>query len=175
MDRIRSSLNRISDGLIIVVTCIIIVATVLDGIYLMMNLYHFAFSPEENFVKEFSLFLGSALNLVIGLEFVKMLIHHSPDLVIEILIYAISRGLVVSHPDNFNILLGVLSIAILFGIRRYLLLRGVDLSPENASPEAIHEAAIRKLEAMRKFKESMQTPKGAHKKNCLKKDATKEE
>lgn len=137
MEKVRQIVDKISDVLIIIVTFIIIGAIIIDGGHLVVDLYRSAFHSEISFSREFSRFLGNALSLVIGLEFVKMLMHHSPDLVIEILIYAISRGLVVHHPDSLSVLLSVVSIVLLFGIRRFLLIKGLDISPENALPETI--------------------------------------
>ena len=43
----------------------------------------------------FNTLLASAFNLVIGIEFIKMLCKHSPDTVIEVLLFAIARKLIV--------------------------------------------------------------------------------
>lgn len=129
MKKIIEKLDAFSDYLLISVIAIIIAATLLDSVHLLLQLKtFFNTSDATNFYSEF---LGKALSLVIGLEFIRMLTHHSPDLVIEVLIYAISRNLIVSHPDFTSILLGILAIAILFAIRKFFLIRGVDISPEN--------------------------------------------
>lgn len=65
-------------------------------------------------------FLGISFNLIIGVEFVKMLAKHTPDSTVEVVLFAIARQLIVSHDDMFESLLGVIAIAILFAIRKYL-------------------------------------------------------
>lgn len=72
---------------------------------------------------QFESFLGQALLLVVGLELIIMLVMHTPGSVIEALLYAIARKmLLIPKTDNFmtQVLLGVISIAGLFLIRRYL-------------------------------------------------------
>ena len=65
-------------------------------------------------------FLQNALSLVVGVEFVKMLVRHTPDNVVEVLIFAISRHMIVYHLEMWELLIGVICIAILFVIRKFL-------------------------------------------------------
>ena len=61
-----------------------------------------------------------AMSLVVGVEFVKMLVKHTPDNVVEVLIFAISRHLIVYHLTMWEMLIGIVCIAVLFTIRRFL-------------------------------------------------------
>ncbi|MDA3847294.1 MAG: hypothetical protein PF505_12255 [Vallitaleaceae bacterium] len=65
-------------------------------------------------------FLGIAFNLIIGVEFVKMLAKHTPDSTVEVLVFAIARQLIVSESGMINSLFGVIAIALLFVVRKYL-------------------------------------------------------
>lgn len=65
--------------------------------------------------------LKDILTLVIGLEFVKMLILHTPASVMEVLLYAVARQVILSHDSALENLIGVSAIAIIFIIRQYLL------------------------------------------------------
>lgn len=65
-------------------------------------------------------FLGKAFSVIIGVEFLKMLIKQTPGSVIEILLFSIARQLVVEHASALEYLLCIIGIAILFGIRKYL-------------------------------------------------------
>ena len=69
---------------------------------------------------DFSAFLASALSLVVGLEFVKLLCQHTPENLIEVLMLAISRQMVVEHLNTFQMLLGVFSIVALLAAKKYL-------------------------------------------------------
>ena len=55
-------------------------------------------------------FLESALDLVIGIEFIKMLIKHTPGSVIEVLLFALSRHMVLEGGNSMENLLTVCAI-----------------------------------------------------------------
>ena len=67
---------------------------------------------------QFSLyeFFGSVMNVVVGLEFIKMLVLHTPKAVIDVLLFAIDRQLVVSHSSSVDTLLGVAAVVLIFVI-----------------------------------------------------------
>ena len=60
---------------------------------------------------EVSIFLQRALDIVIGIEFIKMLAKHSPGSSLEVLLYAIARHMVVGHESALENLLSVSAIA----------------------------------------------------------------
>ena len=68
---------------------------------------------------EVSTFLQRALDIVIGIEFIKMLAKHSPGSVLEVLLYAIARHMIVGHEDAVQNLVSVVAIALIFIIRKY--------------------------------------------------------
>ena len=67
--------------------------------------------------------LDSAMTLAIGVEFIKMLCKHTPQTVVEVLLFAIAKQLVVFHTTPLENLLNVAAIAGLFAIRKFLLRR----------------------------------------------------
>lgn len=69
-------------------------------------------------------FLHEVLTIVVGLEFVRMLIDTTPASILEVLTVAITRHVILSHDDPVSNLLSVACIAGLFAIRRYLFRRG---------------------------------------------------
>ena len=69
---------------------------------------------------EFERILSITLNLVIGVEFTRMLIKHTPESVIDVLLFAIARQMVVYHERTLDLLIGVAAIAGLFASKKYL-------------------------------------------------------
>ena len=65
-------------------------------------------------------YLESAMTLAIGIEFVKMVCTHTSETIVEILLFAISRQMIVEHLSATETILGVGAIAGLFAIRKYL-------------------------------------------------------
>ena len=68
-------------------------------------------------------YLHYVLNLVVGLEFVRMLIDTTPASILEVLTVAITRNVILNHDDYISIAVCVACIAGLFAIRRYLVRR----------------------------------------------------
>ena len=67
--------------------------------------------------------LHNLLTIVVGLEFVRMLIDTTPANILEVLTVAITRHVVLSHSDPWSNVASVACIAGLFAIRRYLIRR----------------------------------------------------
>ena len=68
---------------------------------------------------EIRTFLERSLDIVIGIEFIKMLAKHSPGSSLEVLLYAIARHLVVGHDSALENLLSVGAIALIFIVRKF--------------------------------------------------------
>ena len=66
-------------------------------------------------------FLEKVMLLAIALEFVKMLCNHTPSTVIDVLLFAIARQIVVEHTTTLENLIGIVALAGLFATRKYLL------------------------------------------------------
>lgn len=67
--------------------------------------------------------LHNLLTVVVGLEFVRMLIDTTPATILEVLTVAITRYVVLSHDDPWSNVACIACIAGLFAIRRYLVRR----------------------------------------------------
>lgn len=66
-------------------------------------------------------FLQNILTIVVGLEFVRMLIDLTPANTIEVLIVAIARQVILTHKNPWANLASVLCIAGLFATRHFLI------------------------------------------------------
>ncbi len=89
---------------------------------LAIELYHMFITGSEYFT-DVSHMLHNLLNIVVGLEFVRMLIDTTPANILEVLTVAITRHVVLSHEDPWSNLACVACIAGLFAIRRFLIRR----------------------------------------------------
>ena len=58
------------------------------------------------------------MTLAIGIEFVKMLCTHTPGTIIEVLLFAISRQMIIEHLSVVETMFGVGAIAGLFAVRK---------------------------------------------------------
>ena len=88
-------------------------------IMLGMEVYRM-FTVAEYF-SSMNTFLHNILTIVVGLEFVRMLIDLTPANTLEVLIVAISRHVILNHNDPIGNVACVLCIAGLFATRRFLI------------------------------------------------------
>ena len=83
---------------------------------------HNMFTVPDYFVHASNM-LHNLLTIVVGLEFVRMLIDTTPANILEVLTVAITRHVVLSHSDPWSNIASVACIAGLFAIRRFLVRR----------------------------------------------------
>lgn len=79
-------------------------------------------------------YLHNVLTIVVGLEFVRMLIDTTPASILEVLTVAITRHVILSHDDPWSNVACVACIAGLFAIRRFLI-RRAELKEEMVEQE----------------------------------------
>ncbi len=68
----------------------------------------------------FRSYLEVVFDIVIGLEFIKMLCRHDLSSVVEVLLFAIARQMIVEHMPMNQGLIGIIAISILFAVRKWL-------------------------------------------------------
>ena len=67
--------------------------------------------------------LHNLLTIVVGMEFVRMLIDTTPANILEVLTVAITRHVVLSHENPWSNVASIACIAGLFAVRRFLIRR----------------------------------------------------
>ncbi|WP_314854441.1 hypothetical protein [Stomatobaculum longum] len=76
---------------------------------------------------QFTEFIQVVLDILMCLELIMMLCRHDLDSIIEVMIFAVTKNLLVVHESNVHVLLGVVALALLFAIRKYLFLSSAEL------------------------------------------------
>ena len=80
-------------------------------------------ATETSYFSDLSNFLHHILTIVVGLEFVRMIVDVTPANILEVLTVAITRHVILSHDDPWSNLACIACIGGLFAIRRYLVRR----------------------------------------------------
>ena len=121
----EKTLLKLSKVFELVLSIIILIIVFLGMIDLSISVYQsyivdFA-TPVE--YSELNSFLAEGLLLVIGVELVVILCLHVQGTLIEVLLFAIARKLILLPKTSgmIDLFLGILAIGIIFGIRKYLL------------------------------------------------------
>ena len=101
------------------VATITLLGLIISFVYLVIQMF---MKPGE-YLFDTHHFLHNILNIVVGFEFVRMMIDTTPANILEVLTVAITRHVILSHDDYWSNLICIACIGGLFAIRRYLIRR----------------------------------------------------
>ena len=128
MDRYKTFISKATCLIEVIVSIAIIAAIILSFVTVLGGIKDIYLNPQNS--ATFKAFLGIAFNIIIGVEFLKMIFKTNLDTVLEILLFAIARQLIVEHTTVFENGIGVLSIGVLFLIRKFLYVPQLDAKKE---------------------------------------------
>ncbi|NLP31512.1 MAG: hypothetical protein GX363_10355 [Clostridiales bacterium] len=121
-DKLTINISVAIRGIEIFLSCLLIICVVISSIYLIAH-----------FIKDVTLintlvdydtlqhFLSYLLLLIIALELAMMLIKHTPNNVVDVTIYAIARKMLIYNTSSSDMLLGVITLSILFFVKHFLI------------------------------------------------------
>lgn len=112
-EKLIHSVLHIIERTIAMITLVVLIGVLCLEIYKMFT--------EAGYFDSVDHYLHNVLTIVVGLEFVRMLIDMTPANTIEVLIVAIARHVILSHDDPLSNVACVLCIAGLFATRRFLI------------------------------------------------------
>ena len=104
---------HIIERIIAYITLVVLIA--------MLALEFYRMFTVPDYFSSVNTYLHNILTIVVGLEFVRMLIDLTPANTIEVLIVAIARQVIISHDNPLSNLACVVCIAGLFATRRFLI------------------------------------------------------
>ena len=113
VEKILRKVLHFLEGVIAIMTLLVMIGMVGLEVYKMITVDGY-FADVHNY-------LHNILTIVVGLEFVRMLIDMTPANTLEVLIVAIARQVIVSHADPISNICCVVCIAGLFATRHFLI------------------------------------------------------
>lgn len=119
--KLQDKMFELSYILELFISLLVGIAVVIMTVRIAIDMFSLTFVKQE--IESLVLILDKAITLAIGAELIKMLCKHTPETVIEVLAFALARKLIVEHSAPWGNLITVFAIAILFGVRRFLLNR----------------------------------------------------
>ena len=112
-EKILRKILHFLEGAIAIMTLLVMVGMIGMELYKMFTVPDY-FSDVHHY-------LHNILTIVVGMEFVRMLIDMTPANTLEVLIVAIARQVIISHDDPISNVCCVLCIAGLFATRHFLI------------------------------------------------------
>ena len=114
---LRNRIIQASSLLEVLLSGLVLIGLLLSVVPLIRWMPGLLFDGNE---AEIRTFLERSLDIVIGIEFIKMLAKHSPGSALEVLLYAIARHMIVGHESAVENFISVASIALIFFVRKFL-------------------------------------------------------
>ena len=114
---LEALLKKLSSLLEIVIAIMLTIGIVLLCIRMAFSLGNI---PNLDLYPNYEDLLETCFNLIIGVELIRMVYHHTPNTVFEVLLFAIARQIIIDHSSAWGSLIGVCAIAVLFATRKYL-------------------------------------------------------
>ncbi len=117
IERIHNIILRMPSFLEKVVAAILLIGVAYSCLQLAIHVASLTELAFDDYIEDI---LVTAFNAVIVIEFIRMLIKHSMNTIVEVLIFALARGLVVEHEVPLEILIRIVCITILLACRKFL-------------------------------------------------------
>lgn len=119
--KMQDKMFELSYLLELFISLIVGVAVIVIAIYTVVDITKAPFLGDamDTLVSIFD----KAITLAIGAELIKMLCKHTPETIIEVLAFALARQLIIGHAASWENLITIVGIAVLFGVRKFLLIR----------------------------------------------------
>lgn len=114
---LEAFLKKLSSLLEIVIAIMLTIGIILLCIRMAFSLGNI---PNLDLYPNYEDLLETCFNLIIGVELIRMVYHHTPNTVFEVLLFAIARQIIIDHSSAWGSLIGVCAIAVLFATRKYL-------------------------------------------------------
>ena len=141
IDKTLGSALRFLETLIAIFSVLVLVGLLVEHVWFVIC------NPDHLLGAENSVttYLHHMMDIVIGLEFVKLLMHLTPGNILEVLTMALSRGIIVNHGSALENLLSIACIIALFAAKRYLIPRAeLNKEMDESAPEPHHHRGHRK-------------------------------
>ena len=117
-NRINDKTYRIVEYIEMGIAILVAISIGFAFIHLMVELWGSLFISSK--IDAMTHFIEQALTVAVGVEFAKLLCKHRASTVVEVLIFAVARHMMGEHTNVEENLICIISIAILFAIRKYM-------------------------------------------------------
>ncbi len=120
--KLRKTISTLAGITEILVAVIILLAVLVSAVLLVVDLFGYSgalFGKEA--VVSYNDIFSTAIYIVIGIEMIKMIVKHTPDSVLEVVLFVVAKRIVADAAfGSLDLLLCVLAIAAIFAVRKFL-------------------------------------------------------
>lgn len=137
--KLRDRLYELCNYLELIMAVVVVAGIVIAALGLKEEFL--LFWSQRGHAGAFYVFLDAVFEIVISIEFLKMLCQPNADTILEVLIFLVSRHMIIGDTSAFEDLISIISIALLFAIKKY-----IQIPPEKGKKNSIFSACEDKME-----------------------------
>src|SRR5690554_3113104 len=119
-ERIKEGLEKFTYGLEIFLTLLLAIGITIGVLDIVNYFFEIFNSSAVDSYDVFKHFLAHTLLLVVGIELMLMLLSHSTNAILELVLFVIARKMLIYADTMLDLVLGTLAIAIVFAIIKFL-------------------------------------------------------
>ena len=119
LEKLKQGYANLSEWLEHIMAAIVLIAIVIAICSLWAPFKEFLQTRSES--GAFLKYMASVFDIVIGIEFFKLLCKPRKDTMLEVLMFVIARHMIIEHTTAFENLLSIVAISILIIVDRYFL------------------------------------------------------
>lgn len=117
-EKVRKIIDKACDIIELLIAIVVGVGLLYTAVTYILT--EFGILDTTKDTKDFLHFLGNMFNLVVGIEFIKMLLKPSAGNVIEVLVFLIARHMIIGENTVIGILVSVVCVILLYGFHHVL-------------------------------------------------------
>lgn len=136
---VRDKISAAATAIEITLGAIILIACIVASLGMVFNTDTIALFSDPEYLQAR---LSDACLIIIGIELIKMINSYTIDSVIDVMLLAIARQMVVEHTAPIENLVTVIAVGILFVIRKYLYISHLDKRRKKKDIEENVRAAV---------------------------------
>ncbi|MBQ2643168.1 MAG: hypothetical protein IJF94_05130 [Eubacterium sp.] len=121
MKKINSILMMAIHILEKIIAVILMAVVIVAGVYLVKDIVEGIRVGFDNAL--IKTILSDTFNIIIVIEFIRVLVKHTMGMVVEVLIFALARGLIVADEKIWEMTITIVAIVLLFACRKFLFLK----------------------------------------------------
>ena len=104
----------------LIIACIIIIGFLLGLVQLLRYFLLILTAPPDESYNLIQSFLGLALLLIVGAELIHMILYHSTEALLELILFVIARKMLIYSTNVVDLIFGTIAIAIMFFTMKFL-------------------------------------------------------
>lgn len=120
---LRDKISSAATGIELGLGLLILLACVVSGVGMVFTTDFGTLFSDPTYLQTR---LSDACLLIIGIELIKMITSYTIDSVVDVMLLAVARQMIVEHTAPLENLLAVLAVGLLFVIRKYLYISQID-------------------------------------------------